>query len=245
VTRWILAVGVLLTAAVLAAPNGEASRSPVISLSPKTPRVGERMTISVLGAATCDVVVAHSPLRHRFAIRLSRRAAVCRGMFRFPTSGQWTLSFGRVTRALRVRAALPTRHPLGAPLGRSNCEPSSPITVGRVGPPEAFGTTSSGQLWALFFHGTLTNDSSAVFSGLVGSELKLVLKRTAGVGLTTATAPDGTRRQPVWQRAHASSTWERPGVEYGTGWQITEPGCWLIHVGSPDTGADLWFRVLS
>ena len=79
----------------------------------------------------------------------------------------------------------------------------------------------------------------------MGEELKLVLKRTGGMRLTTATAPDGTQRQPVWQHAHGSSSWERAGGEWGTGWQITEPGCWRIHVGSAKAGADLWFTVVS
>jgi hypothetical protein len=102
-----------------------------------------------------------------------------------------------------------------------------------------------GQLWALFFHGTRTSATEAIFANLVGEELKLVLKRAGGMGTTSATAPDGTQRQPVWQQAHGSSSWERAGSEWGTGWQITEPGCWRIHVGSAKAGADLWFSVIS
>ena len=146
---------------------------------------------------------------------------------------------------MTVLVALPTPHPAGARLGRAGCEPASPLTRGRDGPPEAFGTAVGGQLWGLFFHGRRVSETEAVFANLVGEELKLVLKRTAGMALTYATAPDGTERQPVWQRAHGSSSWERAGGEWGTGWQITEPGCWRIHVGARNAGADLWFRVLS
>lgn len=190
-------------------------------------------------------MIAVSPAQRQYQIRLSRRARACRGTFSFPAEGRWTLRFGRASKVVRVRVALPTPHPTGALLGRPGCEPPSPITPGRAGPPEAFGTTSNGQLWALFFHGRLASDSAAVFTGLVGLELKVVLRGTAGVALTTATAPDGTQRQPVWQQTHSGSTWARPGDEWGTGWRITEPGCWQIHVGSKDTGADLWFRVVS
>ena len=165
-------------------------------------------------------------------------------MFRFPVQGRWTLRFGRVSKVVHVLVALPTRHPTGAPLGRPGCEPPSPLTPGQSGPPEAFGTTSDGQLWALFFHyGTRVSDTAAVFVGLVGTELKLVLRRTGGMALTTATAPDGTLRQPVWQQGHVG--YMGPGSQYGTGWQITEPGCWRIHVGSRNAGADLWFSVIS
>jgi len=93
---------------------------------------------------------------------------------------------------------------------------------------------------------TRVSTTEAVFANMVGSELKLVLKWwSGGVGVTTATAPDGTQRQPIWQHGHGSSSWERTGIEWGTGWQITEPGCWRIHVGSVKTGADLWFTVVS
>jgi hypothetical protein len=108
-----------------------------------------------------------------------------------------------------------------------------------------FGTAVGGQLWALFFHGIRASETEATFSHLVGEELKLVLKSPAGMTLTSATAPDGTERQPVWQHGHSGSNWERAGAEWGTGWQITEPGCWRIHVGPRDKGADLWFRAVS
>ena len=96
------------------------------------------------------------------------------------------------------------------------------------------------------FNATRARTSEAAFANMVGTELKLVLKWwSGGVGVTTATAPDGTLRQPIWQQGHGSSNWERAGIEWGTGWQVTEPGCWRIHVGPRAKGADLWFRVVS
>jgi hypothetical protein len=245
VRRWTSVFASLVVAALATAAAGVPARTPVITVSSNTPRVGDRVAVVVAGSATCTRVVAVSPTSSQYPIRLSRRASMCRGMFRFPTAGRWTLRFGRISKVVRVLVALPTPDPAGAPLGRPGCEPPSPVTPGRTGLPEAFGTTSNGQLWALFFHGAVASNTAAVFTNLVGRELKVVLKRTAGVDLTTATAPDGTERQPVWQRTHSGSTWARPGAEWGTGWQITEPGCWRIHVGSIDMGADLWFRVVS
>lgn len=237
----------LVTAALATTATGVSAPTPVITVSVKMPRVGDPVTVAVPASGTCGRMVAVSPMRSQYPIRLSRRGSVCRGTFRFRTEGQWTLRFGRLSKVIRVRVALPTPHPSGAPLGRPGCEPASPLTLGREGPAEAFGTTVGGQLWALFFpfRGTRASDTEAVFASMVGDELKLVLKRTGGMGVTTATAPDGTKRKPIWQQAHGSSSWERAGGEWGTGWQITEPGCWRIHVGSVKAGADLWFTVLS
>lgn len=234
----------VLTAALATVPTGVPARTPVITVGATTPRVGDRVAVAVTASGTCGPIVAVSPTQSRYPIRLSRRATVCRGTFRFPVEGRWTLRFGRISKIVRVLAALPTTHPAGASLGRPGCEPPSPLSPGRPGLPEAFGTTSDGQLWALFFH-PAASDTTAVFADLVGSELKIVLRRTAGVAPTIATAPDGTERKPAWQQTHSGSTWARPGAEFGTGWHITEPGCWQVHVGSRNTGADLWFRVVS
>lgn len=237
----------LLVIAALALPaTGEPAGRPVISVSSKLPRVGDRVVVSVAATGNCSRMIAVSPGAGRHLIRLSRRAGACRGTFRFSAEGRWTLRFGRVSKAVRVLVSLPTPHPAGARLGRAGCEPASPITRGRQGPPEAFGTAVGGRLWALFFHGTRASETEATFAGMVGEELKLVLKSTAGMTFTFAIAPDGTEREPVWQQGHVgSSSWERAGIEWGTGWQITEPGCWRIHVGARNKGADLWFRVVS
>lgn len=243
--RWTSVLLLLVTALAIAA-SGVPASTPVITVNVKVPRVGDRVLVSVAATGPCRRIVALSPSGSQYPISLRRRAGACRGMFRFSAEGRWTLRFGRVSRVIRVLVALPTPHPSGARLGRAGCEPASPITRGREGHPEAFGTAVGGQLWALFFHGTRASETEASFTGMVGEELKLVLKSSAGLTLTSATAPDGTERQPVWQRGHVgSSSWERAGVEWGTGWQITEAGCWRIHVGPRNKGADLWFRVLS
>jgi hypothetical protein len=237
---------VLLATGALAIPaTAVPAGTPVISVSLKVPRVGDRAAVSVAGVGSCRRVVAVSPSGSQYSISLRRQVGACRGLFRFSLEGRWTLHFGRMSRIIRVLVALPAPHPSGARLGRAGCEPASPLTPGRDGVPEAFGTAVGGHLWALFFHGTRTSESEASFAGMVGEELKLVLKSTAGTTLTSATAPDGTERRPVWQQGHSGSNWERAGVEWGTGWQITEPGCWRIHVGPRTNGGDLWFRVVS
>ena len=236
----------LATGALAAALPATPARTPVISVSLKTPRVGALVTIAVPTAATCNRVVATSPSRSQYPIPLTRRAGVCRGTFRFRDEGRWTLRFGRVSKVVRVLVALPTPHPNGAALGRPGCSPASPITARRPGPTEAFGTTTNGQLWRCSCPATRHwRATPKSFEGTAGTDLKLVLKRTLGQAATTAIAPDGTQRQPTWQQGHGTSSWERAGNEWGTGWQITEPGCWRIHVGSATTGADLWFKVVN
>jgi hypothetical protein len=236
----------LLATGALAFPaSGVPATTPVIRVSVSVPRVGDLVAVSVAATGSCRRVVALSPSGSQYPISLRRQRGACRGAFRFSAEGRWTLRLGGLSRVVRVLVALPTPHPSGARLGRPGCVPASPLTRGREGFPEAFGTAVGGQLWALFFHGTRTSETEASFAGIVGEELKLVLKSTAGTTLTSATAPDGTVRQPVWQQGHSGSNWERPGNEWGTGWQITEPGCWRIHVGAKTKGADLWFRVVS
>jgi hypothetical protein len=245
VRRWPSILALLATGALAIPASGAPAGTPVITVSVKVPRVGDRVAVSVATTGPCGRAVALSPGGSQYPISLRRRAGACRGVFRFSAEGRWKLRFGRVSRIVRVWVPLPTPHPSGARLGRAGCEPASPLTRGRQGPPEAFGTAVGGQLWGLFFHGTRASETEATFTGLVDQELKLVLKSTAAMTLTTATAPDGTERQPVWQQGHSGSNWDRPGIEWGTGWQITEPGCWRIHVGPKAKGADLWFRVVN
>ncbi|MBE3560765.1 MAG: hypothetical protein IMW89_16320 [Ktedonobacteraceae bacterium] len=42
---------------------------------------------------------------------------------------------------------------------------------------------------------------------------------------------NGGQVKPVWGPTyHASSTWHRPGQEWGTGFTLPRPGCWDLHV---------------
>jgi hypothetical protein len=85
--------------------------------------------------------------------------------------------------------------------------------------------------------------------------------RSAAVAATTATtiatpqacavtrfgvvgAPDG-RAQPLvfGPEAHATSSYDRPGDEWGTGLRFGTRGCWHIHLARADTSADVWLDV--
>lgn len=44
-----------------------------------------------------------------------------------------------------------------------------------------------------------------------------------------ARTPDGHTIHPAWgPEAHASSTGNKPGAEWGTGFRFTTPGCWTL-----------------
>jgi len=96
---------------------------------------------------------------------------------------------------------------------------------------------SDGTLWALLFF-------KAVY---VDAEAKIVWRITGEGGEFEAQAQgeDGTVIQPVWERYHESSTWERPGLEWGTGFNFPTPGCWTITVTSGETTGTISLKVLS
>jgi hypothetical protein len=91
------------------------------------------------------------------------------------------------------------------------------------GPASDQGAATGGTLFALFFVDT---------SGWVaGNEIKVVWRMTGSGGLTmTAAGPDGRSITPAWgPEAHTSSTFNRPGDEWGTGWVFPVAGCWTFH----------------
>jgi hypothetical protein len=104
------------------------------------------------------------------------------------------------------------------------CQPS-PILTDYVFPEIQATMHSEGEIWALlFFEEARANE-----------ELKIVWRITA-VGPGTdlnfqAQKEEGTLVQPIWgPEFHPESTWERPGLEWGTGFNFPEPGCWTITV---------------
>jgi hypothetical protein len=104
--------------------------------------------------------------------------------------------------------------------------------------PEIQGTMhSDGEVWALLFF----DEAHA------NEDLKIVWRIT-GTGLAfTAEAQheDGTMISPIWgPEHHEGSNWERPGEEWGTGFNFPEPGCWTITVTSGETVGEVSLDVL-
>jgi len=96
---------------------------------------------------------------------------------------------------------------------------------------------SEGEAWALLFFG----------EAHANQELKIVWRITTTELAVTAEAQheDGTIVAPIWgPEYHESSTWERPGEEWGTGFNFSKPGCWRITVTSGETKGDIILEVL-
>ena len=80
----------------------------------------------------------------------------------------------------------------------------------------------------------------------VGDELKIVWRMTGSGALhVTFTAPDGTKRPLVFgpEPHRSSSTYHRPGSEWGTGFRFTSAGCWHIRLARADTSGDVRLNV--
>ncbi|MCW2646394.1 MAG: hypothetical protein JWP07_2503 [Pseudonocardiales bacterium] len=132
----------------------------------------------------------------------------------------------------------PTAQAGPIPLGRPGCEPPSPITRG-AGFPEVEGSSTKIQLWGLIMAERADKPLR------VNEQVKIVWRITGSGELRlTSIAPDG-RTQPLqWgPDMHLSSTYARPGEEWGGGYLFTQPGCWDLHANRGDATADVWLNV--
>jgi hypothetical protein len=116
------------------------------------------------------------------------------------------------------------------------CEPSE-IQASEIGFSEIQGTMrSDGEVWALLFFDKARTDQ----------ELKIVWKITATDEEFTVQArhEDGTVISPVWgPEAHEGSNWNRPGDEWGTGFNFPEPGCWTLTATRGDITGEISLEV--
>ena len=125
--------------------------------------------------------------------------------------------------------------PLGAPL----CSPPSPLGASKIGSPETKGTVlDSAQLYGLVM-------PEAGFPLRVGEEIKIVWRMTGHGSLTaTAVGPSGHPAPLTFgPEEHGGSNYDRPGDEWGTGYRLTEPGCWQLHLARDDTQGDVWLSI--
>jgi hypothetical protein len=144
--------------------------------------------------------------------------------------------------------SVPAVPPSGfGPLGGPGCSPASPRNRDSTGfaQTEVFGTAVGAQLWAL--GATVPGGDSAALDGAIGTTKKIIFRMTSRVPANFyAVAPDGSRLPPVWgPDAHAGSNWNRPGYEWGAGFNFTQVGCWQIHAGSPPAQGDVWLLIRS
>jgi hypothetical protein len=95
---------------------------------------------------------------------------------------------------------------------------------------------SEGEVWALLFFDKAQAEQ----------ELKIVWKITGTDGELTVQArgEDGTVLSPVWgPEAHEGSNWNRPGDEWGTGFNFPEPGCWTLTATRGDITGEISLEV--
>jgi hypothetical protein len=124
-----------------------------------------------------------------------------------------------------------------APRGRPGCHPASPTDGSASHFAEVEGTGHGVSLWGLlFFPGTRAQ---------TGKQEKIVWRMTgSGPIRLSAISPAGQRHRLAWgPTLHGSSSWDRPGAEWGAGYYFTSPGCWDLHAARGKLTADAWLEV--
>ncbi len=97
---------------------------------------------------------------------------------------------------------------------------------------------ADGELWALLFFGR----------AYIEEELKIVWRMTGADEqfIVEGRHEDGTAVAPIWgPEQHGGSNWERPGDEWGTGFNFPKPGCWTLTATSGATAGEIYLDVLS
>jgi hypothetical protein len=117
------------------------------------------------------------------------------------------------------------------------CQPSK-IQISKDGLTEIQGTMSSdGELWALLFFNMAQT----------GRELKIVWRITGSGEYFSVQArhEDGTTISPSWgPEYHGGSSWQRPGQEWGIGFNFPKPGCWTLTVTRGSTTGEIRLDII-
>jgi hypothetical protein len=96
---------------------------------------------------------------------------------------------------------------------------------------------SEGEMWALLFFETAhTNEDEKIVWRITGESDGFQAQ---------AESEDGTIIQPIWVENHGGSNWQRPGQEWGTGFNFPTPECWTITVTRGETTGTISLDVLS
>lgn len=111
------------------------------------------------------------------------------------------------------------------------CEPDTIETEPVLGPEAQASSDMGMDAWALFF-ATYPMPEGEPIRIPEDREIKIVWRVTgAGDFAIEASGPNGLAIAPAWgPDLHSSSSWERPGDEWGTGWTFPQPGCWTFLV---------------
>ena len=73
-----------------------------------------------------------------------------------------------------------------------------------------------------------------------------IVWRMTGTGLLrlAVLGPAGPQERGWGPAEHGSSTWDKPGQEWGAGYVFTRPGCWDLRAVRGRATADVWLRVI-
>ena len=96
---------------------------------------------------------------------------------------------------------------------------------------------SEGEIWALLFfdHADVKQDEKIVWK----------ITGTGGQVDIRAQHEDGTIIHPTWgPEYHVSSNWDRPGEEWGTGFNFPEAGCWTLTATQGTSTGEIRLEVL-
>ena len=95
---------------------------------------------------------------------------------------------------------------------------------------------SDGELWALLFFETAhTNEDEKIVWRITGEGDEFHAQ---------AQTDDGTILAPIWTDYHGGSNWQRPGQEWGTGFNFPKPDCWKITITRGETTGEIALDVL-
>ena len=163
-----------------------------------------------------------------------------------------------VTGAVQVISADQIRSPadpLGAePVSIESTDPADACQTavfasGRPNPDAQAETSDDIEVWALFYPttvGDLEGEPIVIDATDVGPdspirETKIVWRATGDTEefAEIGRSPSGEVVEPISQQRHTDSQWNRPGHEWGTGWELTEPGCWTFVVTRGSASAEI------
>jgi len=95
---------------------------------------------------------------------------------------------------------------------------------------------SDGEMWALLFFETAhANEDEKIVWRITGTDEEFQAQ---------AQSEDGTIILPIWSEYHGGSNWQRPGQEWGTGFNFPTPGCWTIGAARGTTIGEIFIDVL-
>lgn len=111
------------------------------------------------------------------------------------------------------------------------CQPSvtesNPRTTGEV----QASTDGGMEAWALVFR-NWEAPNGAPLTLPARTQIKIVWRATGKGGASfNAIGPDDQTIQPDWgPDPHGGSNWDRPGLEWGSGWTFPTTGCWAMQL---------------